>query len=85
MKSKSSMAQPKIAGTATKIQHSRRQPGLRQKLLQIRVGDVEAQPAFGRLKVRSVSRCIPHETFVHGMDGHFFRYPKAQSVCSQRP
>src|SRR5580765_2020441 len=70
---KSSVAQPEVASTAPKIQYSQTRRCLRHRLLQIRKGDVEAQPTFRRLEVSSVSRCIAQETFVRGIDDHFCR------------
>ena len=51
MKTKSRQPHPESAGTAPKIQSVQRLCGLRQKFLQVGKGEIEAQPALGRLEV----------------------------------
>ncbi len=71
MKTKSRQAHRDGAGTAPKIQSAQRPCGLRQKVLQVGKGEIEAQSALGRLEVGGILRCAGLEPFAVVIGGHF--------------
>src|SRR6202040_790340 len=70
VKAKSRQAQRHDAGAASEIQGAQRPCGLRQKLLQIGEGKVEAQSALRCLKVGGVLIRAALEAFAVGFRGH---------------
>ena len=63
LKTKSRQTHRDSAGTAPNIQSEQRPCRLREKILQIGQGEVEAQSALGRLEVGGVLRCASPEPF----------------------
>src|SRR6266853_457857 len=79
MKAKSRQAHREGAGTGPKIQSVQRSCGLRQKVLQVGKGEIEAQPALGRLEVGGILRCAGLEPFEVVIGGHFLHAPLRRS------
>src|SRR5437016_2684700 len=79
MKAKSRQAHRDGAGTAPKIQSLQRPCGLRQKVMQVGKGEIEAQSALGRLEVAGVLRCAGPEPFEVVIGGHFLHAPLRRS------
>jgi hypothetical protein len=79
MEAKSRQAHRDGASTATKIQSVQRPCGLRQKILQVGKGEIEAQSALGRLEVGGVLRCAGLEAFEVGVGGRFLHLPLRRS------
>src|SRR5579863_3607014 len=72
MDPKSCQAHCRHPGAAPNIQSAQRSCGLRQKLLQVRKREVEAQPAFWRVEVGGILLRAALKTFVIGLGGHLF-------------
>src|SRR5882724_3241875 len=79
MKAKSRQAHRDGAGTAPKIQSVQRPCGLREKVQQVGKGEIEAQPALGRLEVSGVLRCAGLEPFEVVIGDHFLHAPLRRS------
>src|SRR5437879_4683417 len=79
MKAKSRQAHRDRAGTAPKIQSVQRPCGLRQNVLQVGKGEIEAQSALGRLEIAGVLRCAGPEPFEVVIGGHFRHAPLRRS------
>src|SRR5438132_6757717 len=79
MKAKPCQAKGNGTGTAPKIQSVQRPCGLREKVLQVGKGEVEAQLALGRLEVGGVLRCAGPEPFEVVIGGHFLHAPLRRS------
>ncbi len=79
MKAKSRQAHRDGAGTAPKIESVQRPCGLREKVLQVGKGEIEAQSALGRLEVGGVLRCAGPEPFEVVIGGHFLHAPLRRS------
>src|SRR5690349_4278045 len=75
VKTKSRQAHRDGAGTAPEIQSVQRPCGLREKVLQVGKGEIEAQPALGRLEVGGILRCAGPEAFEVGIGSHFLHTP----------
>src|SRR5439155_20110946 len=79
MKAKSRQAHRDGAGTAPKIQSLQRPCGLRQKVLQVGKGEIEAQSALGRVEIAGVLRCAGPEPFEVVIGGHFLHATRVRS------
>src|SRR6266478_6204459 len=79
MKAKSRQAHRDGAGTAPEIQSVQRPYGLRQKVLQVGKGEIEAQSAFGRFEVGGIPRGAGPEPFEVVIGGHFLHAPLRRS------
>src|SRR5437899_4543528 len=79
MKAKPCQAHGNGTGTAPKIQSVQRPCGLREKVLQVGKGEIEAQSALGRIEVSGILLCAGPEPFEVVIGGHFLHAPLRRS------